>query len=54
MTCERQNEPMGSQGRVAIDGYPPKAPTDPDVRTLAHPAPRYERFATLDKPNVLL
>ena len=40
--------------RVAIDGYPPRAPTDPDVRTLAHPAPRYERFATLDKPNVLL
>ncbi len=27
-------------GRVALGSYPPRAPTDPDVRTLAHPVPR--------------
>ena len=27
-------------GRVALGSYPPKAPTDPDVRTLAHPVPQ--------------
>ena len=40
-----------TNGRVAVGGYPPKAPTDPYVRTLAHTAPRYERFATLGKLN---
>ena len=39
---------------MAIGGYPPKAPTDPYVRTLAHTAPRYERFATSGKPNAPL
>ena len=28
------------KGRVAPGGYPPRAPTDPDVRALAHPVPR--------------
>ncbi len=32
-------------------GYPPKAPTDPYVRTLTHTAPRYKRFATLGRPH---
>ena len=41
-------------GRVAIGGYPPKAPTDPYVRALTHTAPRYERFATLGRPSALL
>jgi len=27
-------------GRVALGSYPPRAPTDPDVRTLAHPVPQ--------------
>ena len=39
---------------MANGGCPPKAPTDPYVRTLAHTAPRYERFATLGKLSVLL
>ena len=25
---------------MALGGYPPRAPTDPDVRALAHPVPR--------------
>ena len=28
------------EGRVAMGGYPPMAPTDPDVLTLEHPVPQ--------------
>jgi len=30
----------GSRGRVALGGCPPRAPTDPDMHTLEHPAPQ--------------
>ena len=51
-TCEPQNRNRihviacqnvsryRAAGRVALGSYPPRAPTDPDVRTLAHPVPR--------------
>ncbi len=32
--------PEGAEGRVALGDYSPRAPTDPDVRTLAHPVPQ--------------
>ena len=31
---------MATQGRVAVGDCSPTAPTDPDVRTLAHPVPQ--------------
>ena len=31
---------LRAAGRVALGSYPPRAPTDPDVRTLAHPVPQ--------------
>ena len=30
---------LRAEGRVALGGCPPRAPSDPDVRTLAHPVP---------------
>jgi hypothetical protein len=32
--------PVVDRGRVALGSCPPRAPTDPDVHTLAHPVPR--------------
>ncbi len=31
---------LRAPGRVALGSYPPRAPTDPDVRTLTHPVPQ--------------
>jgi hypothetical protein len=31
---------LRAAGRVALGSYPPRASTDPDVRTLAHPVPQ--------------
>ena len=53
MNQQFSNHQLIPIGRVAIGGYPPKAPTDPYLRTLAHTAPRYERFATLGTASVL-
>ncbi len=39
-----------AQGRVAPGRYRPGAPTDPDVRTLAHPVPR----PTTDSPSAMV
>ena len=39
-TVARRDQPYRAAGRVALGSYPPRAPTDPDVRALAHPVPR--------------
>ncbi len=39
-TVARRDQLYRAAGRVALGSYPPRAPTDPDVRTLAHPVPQ--------------
>ena len=36
----RNETDESASGRVALGDYSPRAPTDPDVRTLAHPVPQ--------------
>jgi hypothetical protein len=38
-------------GRVALGGCPPRAPTDPDVRALAHPVLQHGSFTIRNKAD---
>jgi len=39
MAQEADSDFNPAKGRVGLGGFPPRPPTDPDVRTLAHPVP---------------